>query len=167
MSANQPLRRIRLRSFKAFERLDVRLSQVTVLAGTNSAGKSSVMHAIAAAHQSKVAGVDGLLLNGPLVELGTYDDVVFDQLRRDARQAPQLQLGLNSKLYRFAAAPNDADLLPLDSAAAIDVPWRRLAYVRADRLSPALLHLRTSLAVEEGSLGARRVRSPSAVASPR
>lgn len=155
MSSRQPLRRLRLRSFKAFERLDVRFGQVTVLAGTNSAGKSTVMHAVAAAHQSRVAGVDGLLLNGPLVELGTYEDIVFDQLRRDARQVQQLQLGFNSKLHRFAPASNDADLLPLDSGAAIDTPWRRLAYVRADRLSPALLHLRTSLAVEEGSLGAR------------
>ena len=152
-----PLTRLGLRSFKAFERLDVRLKQFTLLVGTNSSGKSSVIHAIAAAHQSRESGFDGLLLNGPLVELGAYEDILFDQLASSSREAPRLELRFNSRRFRFASAATDSDVVRLESSSPrLDLPWHRLAYVRADRLSPALLHLRSSQsAIDHESVGAR------------
>jgi predicted ATPase len=68
-----------LRDFKCHAALDLPLAPFTILTGLNSAGKSSVFHALALLGQSirdggRTSGND-LLLNGDLVRLGTVGDV--------------------------------------------------------------------------------------------
>lgn len=76
--------RIELRRFKRFHALSLRASPLTVLTGTNGAGKSSVLHALLLARQAALAptrdylelnGVDALQLGGALdVIHRPYDD---------------------------------------------------------------------------------------------
>src|SRR5215475_633031 len=72
---------IGLSNFKAFQQVALPLSRLTLLAGWNSSGKSTVLQAVAALRQSHEAGLlvtKGLLLNGPYVELGTGRDVLHE-----------------------------------------------------------------------------------------
>ena len=72
---------IGLSNFKAFQQIALPLSKLTLLAGWNSSGKSTVLQAVAALRQSHEAGLlatEGLLLNGPYVELGTGRDVLHE-----------------------------------------------------------------------------------------
>jgi len=68
-----------LRDFKCHAELDLQLASFTVLTGLNSAGKSTVCHALALLGQSIREGRDSsrgeLILNGDLVRLGTVGDV--------------------------------------------------------------------------------------------
>ena len=71
---------IKLRNFKCFEFLELPLGPLTILSGTNSAGKSSVLQALlllrqTALHQ-ELRQQQTAVLNGELVQLGRADAVV-------------------------------------------------------------------------------------------
>ena len=72
------LTQIELRHFKCFELLKLPLAPLTLLAGANASGKSTVLQALGLLHQTvKDSGfADRLLLNGPLLRLGRAVDVI-------------------------------------------------------------------------------------------
>lgn len=75
------LNQIDLRHFKCFRVLKLPLSSLTLLAGANASGKSSVLQALVLLHQTmrEQEWSSRLLLNGATVRLGTVVDVV-DQI---------------------------------------------------------------------------------------
>src|SRR5262249_50864032 len=101
---------IGLSNFKAFQQVALPLSRLTLLAGWNSSGKSTVLQAVAALRQSHEAGLlatEGLLLNGPYVELGTGRDVLHED-HVPARGVPEISIrtgsngGLVERTFRYA-----------------------------------------------------------------
>ena len=78
------LSRLKIENFKAWRKADLAFGKVTGFFGTNSAGKSSLLHFLLLLKQTRNATDRGLVLDfgGPadLVSLGTFTDVVH---RRD------------------------------------------------------------------------------------
>ena len=76
-----------LKNFKCFEELDVKFAPITLLTGTNSSGKSSLINAILGVLQTR--GYPFYLsLNSDLyVELGSYKEVIHN---RDISNCAQL-----------------------------------------------------------------------------
>ena len=72
------LTRIDLWHFKCFEALKLPLRPFTLLSGPNASGKSSVMQALVALHQTmrEHEWSSRLMLNGSVVRLGTAADVI-------------------------------------------------------------------------------------------
>lgn len=72
------LKQLELRHFKCFSHLKLPLNPLTLLAGENSSGKSSVLHALALLHQTfrEHEWSTRLMLNGDTLELGTVGDVI-------------------------------------------------------------------------------------------
>ena len=78
--------RLHLRNFKCFEDEDVNLGGITLLAGLNGTGKSSVIQALLVLRQSGVVGDDlpseyggwGVRWQGSLVDLGSFRDVLHE-----------------------------------------------------------------------------------------
>lgn len=70
--------RIDLRHFKCFETLKLPLQRLTLLAGLNASGKSSVLQALVLLHQTvrDQEWSERLLLNGSALQLGAVRDVV-------------------------------------------------------------------------------------------
>lgn len=70
--------RLYLEYFKCFEKLSLPLANLTLLSGLNSAGKSSVLQALALLHQTAKDDEwsKSLLLNGGSISLGTISDVI-------------------------------------------------------------------------------------------
>ena len=79
------INRIHLENFKACKDIDVRLAPLTLLAGTNSSGKSTLLQAIAILRQSHTQDglLTGLRLTGELVQLGQYRDVLSEEAEGD------------------------------------------------------------------------------------
>ena len=80
------LRRVGLRNFKCFERLDLDCAPLNLLCGMNGMGKSSVMEALLVLRQSMDGGHlerGRLLLGGERVDLGTGADVLFEDASSD------------------------------------------------------------------------------------
>jgi predicted ATPase len=86
MSQNQrpsvPLREWTLRNFKSVEDASVSFAPLTLLVGSNSSGKSSLLQSILLISQAAAGDVElSMTLNGPLVELGDFQDVLFAGIR--------------------------------------------------------------------------------------
>lgn len=79
------IKRIQLKNFKCFEKLDLELSNLNVLAGINSMGKSTVIQALLLLRQAhdNQSLRKGLHLNGELVNIGTGYDVLYRNSNED------------------------------------------------------------------------------------
>ena len=79
-----PLRSVQLENFKSVFSADVDLGMLTVLVGKNSAGKSTLLDAILMRSQADIGYLDpGIPLNGHLLNLGTFDDVLNVNWKED------------------------------------------------------------------------------------
>lgn len=79
---------IHLKNFKCFADEKIPLSPLTVLSGVNGMGKSTVFQSLLILRQSIISRTlenEGALLNGPLVSLGTADDVLYENAETDDR----------------------------------------------------------------------------------
>jgi predicted ATPase len=104
------LKSIKLINFKAAENLGIRFGALTVLAGLNSSGKSSVLQGLAVLKQTVAAGdIDALLLRGPLVQLGTYSDVYTEGAESEGISI-EIEDDLRSYLWRCSGASSDSYL---------------------------------------------------------
>lgn len=85
------INRMHLRWFKCFEHLELSLGALTLLAGRNSSGKSSILQALALLHQTMREREPAmhLALNGNTIRLGTMLDVLDNVHGRD-----QFEIGL-------------------------------------------------------------------------
>ena len=72
------INQIRLENYKCFKQLSLELSNLNVLAGINSMGKSSIIQVLLLLRQSfsNNALKKGLHLNGNYIQLGTGYDVM-------------------------------------------------------------------------------------------
>ena len=164
------IQRIQLEAFKAFEHLDLLLGGLTLLSGLNSSGKSSILQAFAVLRQSFDAGMLGnqsrneLLLNGPIVALGTGGDVYCEYSRRTRPEIVFLFYGPTDESvgWRVPVDNPDADVLRAEQFAGVhglafqSLSKGRFNYLRADRLSPELVYPRSHReVVRSRSLGSR------------
>jgi predicted ATPase len=135
---------VRLRNFKCFEALDLTLGPLTILTGTNSAGKSSVLQALLLLRQSKIQEdfkVGGrAVLNGDLIQLGTANAT----LRDGAGEAP-LDIAVvwdDGTEAGWRLTPDKIGYGLLVEVAPSENGWKdrpplvRCRYVSADRVGP-------------------------------
>lgn len=69
------LEEIVIHNFKSLEAVTIKPGLITVLIGPNGSGKSSILHALTILKQS--LGFRELRLNGPFIDLGSLEDLVF------------------------------------------------------------------------------------------
>jgi len=133
-----------LRNFKCFESQPLELRNLTLLAGLNGMGKSSVLQALLLLRQSYLDGLlpeTGLELNGSLVQMGTAQDILYEDAQSD-----EFEIGL---VWRDGAAANfilqyhrEADVLRIDPASINRDIFARnpfsdtFHYLQAERLGP-------------------------------
>ena len=78
------LKSIHLKNFKCFADEKIPLLPLTVLSGVNGMGKSTVLQSLLVLRQSIISNSianEGALINGPLVSLGTADDVLYENAK--------------------------------------------------------------------------------------
>jgi len=103
------IEQIRLRNFKCFQDQAFQLKPLSMLAGLNGMGKSSLIQSILLLRQSHLQGLlqrRQLILNGSLVRLGTGKDVFFE----DASETDLIEIALTwdkdggdrNSIWRFA-----------------------------------------------------------------
>jgi len=76
-----------LKNFKCFENERIPIAPLTVLSGVNGMGKSTVLQSFLLLRQSVKASLEQrgeLLLNGPLVQLGTSDDIYYENAKKSS-----------------------------------------------------------------------------------
>lgn len=135
---------IKLFNFKCFQEQELRLKPLTLLAGLNSSGKSTIIQSFLLLRQSYLENLlpaKGLTLNGKLVELGTAKDVLFEEADED-----EIGFELNDDLpgslsLRFEYK-EESDVLALLNPEPNNQVWTtslfqdNFQYLRAERVGP-------------------------------
>jgi len=81
------LNELKLQNFKCFEDESFPLRALTMLTGLNSTGKSTVLQAmllLRQSHEDRILESIGLTLDGPLVQLGTARDVLYEGAKEES-----------------------------------------------------------------------------------
>lgn len=140
---------VQLRNVLAFRALDLPLGPLTLLSGTNSSGKSSLLHVLALLRQSHSAGTlrETVMLNGDLVVLGTGRDF----LHADPGELEDGSIGLRIVVqYSDDDPPSETWVLEYEAEADFlavtqgppdlvgSLFHSNLQYLQADRIVPAV-----------------------------
>jgi len=105
------IRGIEIAGFKRFTRLNLDFAPLTVLTGTNGAGKTSLIHALLLARQAAALEVATVKLNGPFnLELGSAQDVL--NLRAESSDI-SVSLQYADTTMSFVLDASDSNLLYL------------------------------------------------------
>jgi predicted ATPase len=151
------LERIHLENFKASRDVDVRLAPLTVLAGLNSSGKSTLLQAICALRQSYDLNgrTEGPSLSGNLVQLGKYSDLLSEGSLNDTVAVTVTE---SSAAYRWAI--EGPPKLPRLKFAEVPDPLPNFVtscdfqFLQADRIVPQTLYPQAPQAARDtGFLG--------------
>jgi predicted ATPase len=132
-----------LENFKASRDVDLRLAPLTVLAGLNSSGKSTLLQAIGILRQSYEPNgrTDGLSLSGELVQLGKYRDILTEGTSGDTVAVTITEQGAS---YRWAfGGALDANQLQFSEAPARSPTFvisPDFQFLQADRILPQTLY---------------------------
>ena len=177
------LQTLELRDFKCFTHLTLELSSITILAGVNGAGKSTIIQSLMLLHQALAEGVGhgerrkALPLVGPLVSVGTVREVVnqnagarkfgialtADHVTMDwSFERGDDSRALDAKVVELRWGTGKApELLPPAASKAcpgLVEMLKTLKYVPADRVGPAEVYPLLE-AVRHRSLGPRAERA--------
>ena len=108
---------LHLESFKCFETLDLSLSNLTVLSGMNSGGKSSVIQSLVLLAQTldEREWSKSLVLNGPSLTLGSASDVI-NQTTGRRHLGLGASAGNRKVVWTFSAEDRRAMTLDLSAA---------------------------------------------------
>lgn len=154
---------IRLQNFKRFRDLSLRTAALTVLTGTNGAGKTSVLHSLLLARQMVRRPQQNYVeLNGvDTLELGGAEDVIHREASEDFAAIEVLDA--EDKRWRWSfVVPGDkrtlnADVVdrPADYKGAIAESPPAFTYLCAERLGPRDVLSASAADVGELGVGAR------------
>src|SRR5262245_31257357 len=109
---------ITLRNFKCFESQELQLKNLTLLAGLNGMGKSSVIQSLLPLRQSYLDGFlpdTGLELNGSLVQMGTAQDVLYEDAQEDEFEIT-IKWDFDATATFVAKYDREADVLSVTSS---------------------------------------------------
>lgn len=137
------LNRIKLSNFKCFEELDMELSNLNILAGINSMGKSSIIQAILLLRQSYDMDsiTKGIHLNGDITRIGSGFDLLY---RNSSEDAITIEIVTENDTYTWKyqyekesdfqkLLSNNIDGEPLQD---INIFYPTFSYVSAERIGP-------------------------------
>jgi predicted ATPase len=137
---------LRIRNFKAFEDVSLEFRPLTLMAGLNGMGKSSVLQSLLLLRQSYEQRLlsKGLALNGDLVKIGTGKDALFERAESDNIS---FELGFKSEqieslcwVYQY---DSKSDVIEIKNAINISDNLRDIClfndyfhYLQSERLGP-------------------------------
>jgi hypothetical protein len=98
---------LELRNFKSVRSADVELGPLTVIAGANSTGKSSLLQAVLALTQVTRRHIDGrrFPLNDDLTRLGTFESLRHQGANQDARVLIGARFNSDERDVRMSVGP--------------------------------------------------------------
>jgi predicted ATPase len=135
-----------LTHFKCFEHQVIPLGSLTLLAGLNGMGKSSVIQSLLLLRQSALDGMlpgQGLMLNGSILRLGTARDVLYEHAQTDDIAFCLCARGAVYD-WRFHSDSPGNDLLALvqgpESLPDLPIFGTSFQYLGAERIGPRDLY---------------------------
>jgi len=144
--------RLYLEYFKCFEKLSLPLAPLTLLSGLNSAGKSTVLQALALLHQTAKDDEwsKSLLLNGSTILLGTTSDVI-DKIHG----RKEITIGIEAENYqciwRMLSEDRTAYIIPFKEITLTDylTPFEKSYQINFSKKMPAMHQVLPATSIDE------------------
>ena len=106
------MKKIVIKNFKCFEEQEVNFKNLTILAGANGSGKSTVIQVLLLFLQSsKKHNFGELLLNGYYIEAGTAGNILYENAKEDYIS---FELFFDNLLYKYNIKNRDSRILELE-----------------------------------------------------
>lgn len=148
---------ISLKNFKSSRDVSIPLSFLTLLAGHNGSGKSSVLQAIAALRQTYANSTEptGLHLSGPLIQLGTNQDVLSEGA---TEEVVTISIHAPSQAHEWRCSAteisNQLEFLSRPETPLPELTSPNFQYLQAHRIAPQTLYPKADVTSKEsGFLG--------------
>ena len=150
---------LELEHFKCFRELRLHLRPLTLLTGVNAAGKSSAIQAIVLLHQTLLERklANALVLNGRLLRLGRFGDVVDEVHGRDSFRIGFSADGVSIN-WLFRSESKDSLIAPVvERVVSIDGTLIPSAALEAECFFPGLAVQQTNMEGSESMSPTRRL----------
>lgn len=138
---------IEVKNFKCFENLNLELSNLNILAGINSMGKSTMIQALLLLRQTYEMGTieKGIHINGPIVTIGTGYDLFY---RNSEDDEFKISIGDNDTTYLWKYEyDKDSDFQKLKDTNIYSEEYKKInlfkqefSYVSAERIGPKRIY---------------------------
>jgi predicted ATPase len=161
------LKSIAIKNFKSIESVNLQLSALTLLAGANGSGKSSLIQTLLLLKQSFFnAGIVTLILNGEYARLGQAKLVEYNwsaeengsvttslSYRAEGNGAADSSLQLD---IEHQGDDDQRDVIKISIPQDVDLSFvERIRYLSADRLAPSDVFPHSSHEIDSANLGVR------------
>lgn len=163
---------IHIRGFKCFVDTKFSMGKLTVLAGVNGAGKTSLLHTIGVLHQTlcETGSLNELVLNGAIVNMGRALDVLN---KLNSKSEILFEIELEGQLFPFLYTTENRESFTLQQSNSAGCKLSRkifealhhVEYISADRQGPKDMHSLENSFAYERSVGVRGERAVSALSS--
>lgn len=138
------IKKIQLKNFKCFQNMELPLSNLNLLSGINSMGKSTIIQALLLLRQAFEKGslAEGVYLNGEYVQIGTGLDLLYFNADGDVEIVIMDEVG---KEYRWVLEYiRDADYLKIKNKVVVNKELQEhlnflnpdFEYIMAERFGP-------------------------------
>lgn len=115
------MKKIVIKNFKCFEEQEVNFKNLTILAGANGSGKSTVIQVLLLFLQSsKKHNLGELLLNGYYIEAGTAGNILYENAKEDYISFELFFDNGKNLLYKYNIKNRDSRILELEYKKNID-----------------------------------------------
>ncbi len=134
---------ISLKNFKCFESIKIELSNLNVLSGINSMGKSTVIQALLLLRQSYNMGsiTQGIYLNGEIVNIGIGSDILYRDSSIDEMELDIVSENQNFHwVYSYTAESDFIKVkstnVKIENLKTHNLFQPNFCYISAERISP-------------------------------
>jgi predicted ATPase len=134
------IRNLHISGFKRFAEQDISMKPLTVLAGMNGSGKTSVVHSLLVVREATIRTHGVVELNGPYgIELGTFEDIQNWDALGSIRFGLQMSDG-SEYSWKFGGIQTDLYAMveeePKTLPAIFAPSGRKFQYLSAERFGP-------------------------------
>lgn len=152
------LQSVKLKNFKCFHEQCFPFTNLTILAGLNGMGKSSLLQSLLLLRQSESTLNRGVNLKGSYVNLGSIRDVLYEAAEDDSLS---ISITENGRVidYQFDCSDSYSDFLPLSKRQTEverhNIFSNRFTYLSAYRIAPqSLYNITNNDVLEQHDFGA-------------
>ena len=154
--------RVRIKNFKSLRDVDIELSNLNLITGVNSIGKSSFIQTLLLLKQNEdkfytLRGSKVTNINGEYIMLGNKKDILFEEAFKENIEISVFSKNVNHKL-EFNTENlkiENIELLPEDGDKTFNIFYDDFQYIQTDRVSPSISYSLSDEVIEKNLIGFR------------
>ena len=154
------IKKIKIKNFKSLKKIDITLSNLTLMTGINSGGKSSFIQSILLFKQNQerfysIRGSKIININDKYINLGHKRDILFEE---EFEKDIEIEISNNLLTHNLKFNPDnleikDIKILPEDKKSLFNIFYDDFQYISTDRITPDIIYPMSEEEVDKNLIG--------------